>query len=395
MKGADTLRLAAGTLILLSSTGVLADSGDLLALNVSVSKKHDENLFKRPRDGSLGNLDSDTSTSTQVGLSLNKQYSLQRIAIKVGLTDNRYQTFKALDGRNENHSASWQWQFTPRLTGNLSATRSQAQSDFADFRGSGQNIRSTDSRRFDANWQVAGGWSLGAGVANTKSRNSQPFQEDPGSEQRIVDANLTYKFASGTSLALLSSNSRGEQGGTANPLTLSDNRFRERRHDLKLNWPFSGVTTLSGGLGQVRRIHDNFSVRDYTEYNGNAVVSWAPTGKTQFTLTRSRTAENWQQPNSSFSIRDLTALGASWAATPKVSMRANVNWTERSFGGDIPGQPSNNRIDKMLTSSLGIDWAAYRNITLGASISDERRRSTVASTDYRSRMATLNANIEF
>lgn len=381
--------------MLSTSTGVFGDSGDLLALNVGVVRRHDENLFKVPSDGSVGVVANDRSTTTQLNLSLNKQYSLQRLTLKIGLSDNSYDTFKGLDSLDENNSAAWQWQLSPYLTGNLSTSHSTAQSDFADFRGGGQNIRTTDSRRFDANWQVTGGWSLGAGVAKSRSKTSQPFREDPGSDRRIVDANLTYKFASGSSIALLSSNSRGERSGAADPVALSDNRFQERRHDLKLDWPFSGLARLSGGLGQVRRTHDIFSVRDYTLYDGNVVLGWTPTGKTQFTLTRSRIGESWQESNSSFSIRNLTGLGASWAATPKVSLRANVNWTERSFGGDIPGQPSNDRIDKMLTSSLGIDWAAHTKIRLGALISMEKRRSTVAIQDYRSRTATLSANIEF
>ena len=381
--------------MLLISAGAFADSGDLLALNIGVIRKYDENISKVPANGSVGPVENDGSTATQLNLSLNKQYSMQRLTLKIGLSDNRYDSLKELNSLGENNSAAWQWQLTPHLTGDLTASHSKSQSDFADFRGSGQNISTVDSRHFGANWQLTGGWSLGAGIANTKSINSQPFQENPGSEQRIVDANLTYKFASGSSIALLISNSRGEQSGAADPVTLSDNRFRERRYDLRLNWPFSGVTTLSGGLGQVRRTHDHFSVRDYTEYNGNAIVSWAPTGKTQFTLTRSRTAENWQESNSSFSIRDLTGLVASWSITPKVSMRAKADWTARSFGGDIPGQPSNDRIDKTLSSSLGIDWAVYTKIKLGALISEDRRRSTVDTNDYRSRTATLSANIEF
>lgn len=392
MKGAESLRLTSGTLMLLISAGAFADSGDLLALNIGVIRKYDENISKVPANGSVGPVENDGSTSTQLNLSLNKQYSMQRLTLKIGLSDNRYDTLKDLNSLGENNSAAWQWQLTPYLSGDLTASHSKSQSDFADFRGSGQNISTVDSRHFGANWQLTGGWSLGAGVANTRNKNSQTFEQNPSSTQDIADANLTYKFPSGSSIALLSSNSRGDQSGAADPATLSDNRFRERHYDLRLNWPFSGVTTLSGGLGQVRRTQGAFS---YTLFSGNAALNWAATGKTQFTLTLSRIPESWQQINSSYSIRDRAALAGSWSITPKVSMRANASWEERSFGGEIPGQPSNDRIDKTLLSSLGIDWAAYTKIRLGASISKERRRSTVDSNDYHSRAATLSANIEF
>jgi exopolysaccharide biosynthesis operon protein EpsL len=395
MKGVLLLRLVAGTLVFLTSAGAFGDSGDLLALSVGVSKKHDENLFKRPGGGSLGNLDSDTSTSTQVGLSLNKQYSLQRISINFGLTDNRYQTFKALDGRNENHSASWQWQFTPHLTGNLSATRSQAQSDFADFRGSGQNIRTTDTRRLDGNWLLASGWSLGIGASNTKSSNSQTFLQDVGSEQRILDATLAYKFRSGSSITLLTSGSRGDQDRAVDPLTLSDNRFRERSRNLKFNWPITGRTTVSGGLGQVSRIQGSLGARNFTGTNRDGSLSWQATTKTQVTFTNSRSIESWEEANSSFSTRNQTGLSASWMVTPKVSLTASLNQTRRSFGGEIAGQPANSRLDRSQTRSVGINWTPHTKIKLGASISDDRRESTLINTDYYSKTIMATGSMEF
>lgn len=381
--------------MLFAVAGAFGDSGDLLTISASVNRKHDDNLFKRPSDGSLGAVAGDGSTTSRLDVSLHKQFSLQSVALTVGLTDNRYDSFKALNSVNDNYSMAWQWQFTPHLTGTLSATRSQAQSDFADFRGSGQNIRTAETRRFDENWRIMGGWSLGVGASHTKSMNSQTFQQEDSNEQRIADGNLSYSFASGSSITLLTSISRAEQQRALNPASLSDNRFRERRDDVKLNWPITGKTTVTGGIGQVRRMHNTFSVRDYAGLNGNARVSWAATAKTQFTLTRSRSTESWEEINSTHSIRDLFGLAALWTITPKLSLNANLAQTRRSFGGDIPGQPSNDRFDKTLTRSIGTDWAPYTKIKLGASISDERRDSTLVGTDYRSRAATINTNIEF
>jgi exopolysaccharide biosynthesis operon protein EpsL len=394
MKGAESIRLAVGALMLLAMAKGFADSGDLLALNINLTRDHDDNLFRRPADGTLGPIVTDAITSTRFDLSLNKQYSLQRLMLKVGLTENRYETFKALNSLNENLSAEWQWQVTPKVSGSISAIRSQAQSDFADFRGNGQNIRTTDTKRIDGNWQVAGGWIVGAGFSRTSAINSQSFQQESSNEQSILNGNLTYKFASGSSIALLSSNSRGEQPGDANPVTLSDNRFRIHKYDLNLVWPISGLTTLSGGVGQVQRVHDNFSVRDFTGFNGNAMLAYAITAKSRLTLTGSRVTDSWHELNSSYSIRNLIGLAASLTVTPKVSTRANVSWTKQSFGGDIPGQPTNQRIDNARSTSLGIDWAAHTKIRLGASIGEERRNSTLVGNDYLTRKVTFTANIE-
>lgn len=395
MTGYGKLRFCAWIAALSLATEVLADSGDLIALNVGVSTRHDENLFKRPADGSLGAIESDRSTTTQLNATLNKQISLQRFVVQIGLTDVRYNALEALNSLNQNHSAVWQWQVSPHLTGNVSSSRSQAQTDFADFRGNVQNIRTTDSRRFDGKWLVAGGWSLGVGFSNTKSTNSQTFLEDSSSEQRSVDGTIAYAFASGSSLAIQVTNSRGEQPRAIDPIALTDNAFREIHRDLTLNWPISSKFVLAGKVGTVRRIHNSFSARDFAAHNGSATLNWEATPKTRISIARSRSVESWEEVNSNFSQRDLTSATALWSITPKISFSARIDSTTRSFGGDIPGLLPNNRLDKSMTRSIEFNWTPRNKIRLGASVSDDRRDSTLAGAGYHSRTANISANVEF
>jgi hypothetical protein len=81
--------------------------------------------------------------------------------------------------------------------------------------------------------------------------------------------------------------------------------------------------------------------------------------------------------------------------TPKVSLTASLNQTRRSFGGEIAGQPANSRLDRSQTRSVGINWTPHTKIKLGASISDDRRESTLINTDYYSKTIMATGSMEF
>jgi exopolysaccharide biosynthesis operon protein EpsL len=356
---------------------------------------HDDNLFRRPADGSLGAVVSDRVTSTQVGFAFHKPISLQVFDLSANIVDNRHQNFKALDSRNDGYSAVWRWQITPSLTGSLSSDRQQSQTDFADFRGAGQNLRTTANRRFDANWKIMGGWTIGAGATNVKASNSQPFAQDPGSEQRVADLSLKYLFASGTMLALTSRKSNGDFHRAADPVALSDSRFSERHDEIRLDWPVTGKAKVSAGYGHLARRHDTFSVRDYSGGIGSINLDWAATGKTSFGFGRVRSLENWEDPAGSYAIRDTTSLSGKWQASSKLLVSAIFDRESRSLNGFALAPPPNARVDWMNKELVSIQWSAMQNLTLTASLQKSRRRSNSPGLDYDDRLTTISASVAF
>lgn len=395
MNSGRQIRFGIGALAYLAVNSALADNQDLIAVNAVVSRTYFENLFKRPSDGSAGSVSRDQLTTTQVTIAARKAVSMQGFELSATLIDNSYRRFDALDSQNNNYNAVWRWQFTPRLTGNISSSRQQSQTDFADFRGSGQNLRTSESRRANADWNIMGGWTVGAGLTATKQTNSQTFVEDAGNEQRATDFLIRYAFPSGTSMAMTHSRSNGDFLRQPNPLTLSESRFSDTRDDLNLIWPVTGKTRLTAGIGRISRKNENFSARDYAGRNANFNLVWAATGKTNITLAKTRSTDSWQDNSSSFSLRDSTTLSGSLQLGAKVSLNANVGRETRSFGGFALVPAAFSRIDNTASESLSLTWLPLRSLTLTATVQQSRRNSNAVGTNYSDRNATLSANASF
>ena len=381
-------------LLYLLSTVASADAGDLISATIGVNRSHLDNIFKRPSDGSRGIVASDRLTTKQLGLSIKKAISLQSFELGATLTDNRYEQQQGLDSRNTGYNVAWRWQLSPYLNGALSATRQQAQTDFADFRGTGQNLRTTDTRRASVDFKVGGGWVIGVGATKTIQSNSQAFNQDPGSDQDAGDISLRYGFKSGASIALTASRSRGDYHRSPDPITQSDSRFTELRKQLQLELPLTEKLRASLGLGNLERANENFSVRDFRGRNHNVSLSWALTQKLNLTLVQSTASESWQDNAGSFSVRDSSSLGASWTVLPKVTVRARHDRENRSFDGFALVPAAVGQVEQSKKSSFSVDWAARNNFSISLTAQGSRRNSNAAGLDYRDRTTTLGASFQ-
>lgn len=391
MKLLDPVRFSLGGLILVLATGANGANGDLLAVKAGITRTQDDNLFKRPSDGSLGGISSERLTTTQIGITAQKAVSLQSFELSATLVDTSYEQFKTLDSRNNNYSAAWHWQLTPHFTGKVSSSRQQTQTDFADFRGAGQNQRTSEAQRVDANLNFYGGLTLGVGKSKMSQSNSQNFVQDPSNEQVSTDISLKYAFPSGKSLAFLSTTSNGGyKGGTA---LVGNSSFSERRNDLHFSWPIADKTTLSANLGRVSRKIESSSARDFNGSNGGVSVSWRPTGKTSILFGQTRATEAWQDVSSSSVVRDSTSLSGTWQMSSKLALRASVSRQKQDFGAGSTSP--NGRIDNIGSELVTIEWSALRNVMVSATAQKSRRISNVPGFDYNAKIATVSASVSF
>jgi exopolysaccharide biosynthesis operon protein EpsL len=394
MKGLDLARLLLG-LLMFVAVGASGATNDVITITAGITELRDDNVFRRPSDGSFGVAAGDRVTTTQIGFAIRKPISLQTFELSATTSDNRHESFTALNSRNDSYLAAWRWQMTPHLTGDLSSDRQQSQTDFADFRGTGQNLRTTENRRFDAYWNFLGGWTLGAGATEAKTTNSQPFLQDPGNDQRIADVTLKYSFSSGTLLTLSSSKNNSDYHRQADPATYSDSKSTDRRDELRLDWSMTRKTRLAANYGRVSRKHENFSVRDYAGHTGAVSISWAATGKTNFTFSHANATESWEDSFSSFAIRKTTSLSGDLQASAKILFRASIDRETRAFDGFGVIPLAYSRFDKTGRESVSLNWAALKNQTISGSIQKSRRRSKSPGFDYDARLATVSATASF
>lgn len=397
--------------LMLSAGAVRAE--DTLTFNIGAGIRHDDNIFRLPSSADAQTVlgtpkKSDSIQTTTFGLKLDKTYSQQRFLAMAGITDNRYQNYSHLSFVSKNYQAEWQWYLTSRLTGRLAADRLEALNDFRDYQGySTRNIRTTENRRFVADWWLQGSWHLIGGVVEGRQTNSQDRLAnglafaDASSRVRSGEAGVKYLTESGNFLTLLSRKGRGEYPGReANQVALLDNRFDQDEIELGVSYQLTGKSTLNGRLARLERQHDHFPVRDYSGTVGRLDYVWIPVANLDINFAAARDLISFQipQPTSGFSssyyINDRLSVAPSWHLSALTTVGAMYEQGWRDYRGAVP--PSvDSRSDQTRTLGLTFGWTPNRTVSVTGSVAREKLTSNFANVGYTATMVSLAVQATF
>lgn len=376
----------------LQSTTAYADEKDTLNFVAGVSRQHDNNLFREASSER-----SDNITNTYAGIRIDKQYSLQRFKFDYTHTQYQYQENDYLDFGANDYKAAWLWSVTPYLTGTLSAERKQQLNDFKDFQNSSvQNIRTTENQRFEADFSPHGNWHLLGGLSRSEQTNSQTFNEESDFQMTSLDTGVKYVYRSGTAMTFMLHDRNGEnKKRQLDAFNLFDTGFDETEVEGRLDWAVTGKSKINARVAYVKREHDNFSQRDYSGELGSLKYTWIPTGKLQLVSTLARQLSNYQTGDSNYARVDSLSLSPVYSISDKITAHAMVSISERTFLGQGPN-PSTGRVDKERLASIGVDWAPYRSVSLGASLQRSSRNSNFSDLlDFTDTTASLSASLNF
>lgn len=387
MREYRTARSAIAILALLTVHSAFGESTNLLAFTANIGRSYDSNLFKRPPDSSRGPADSDEITTARAGIAAKIPVSLQKFDLSAGIATSDYARFSENDSTHANYNATWHWQLFKELSGALSADRQQAQTEFSDFRGAIQNQRTTDTRRFGANFSLTEQSAIGATITEKKERNSQEFVQQESNRQTISEVSIRHSLPAGASVTLAHSRSNGEN--------VNGSEFAVRNTDLRVNWPLSEKTLLASSLGRVARKNPGFENRDFSGNNGAISLSWLATAKTSLSASRTRSTDNWLEAGSSFTVRESNSLAGNWKASSAITMRVALIRDDQKFEGASSTLPLPTRRDKTDKQSVTLEWAPWQNAAVVGSLQNARRVSNDGIFNYKSLQASLNANVSF
>lgn len=390
--------------LLLSSSSVLADSDDTINVFLSETVQHDDNLFRlSERANTLAVLGrsqrDDVLKLTTVGVNLRKAYGLQQVELNASNNAYRYDVFRYLDFDAFNYTATWRWKITPRLSGVIAQDRNQALTSFADFTAYGaRNVRTYESNRATADWNVLGGWYLGAELKEDRQKQTQVFLAEPDYRLESLQGSVRYIFPSGSELAY--SRRRGDgrnPRSTVDAVNLYDVAFRQREDEFRMTWPLSGKSRLAGRVTSTARSHPNVPARDFSKIGGRLDWNWTPTGKLQVDVSAGRNVTPYHTSFGSYHIGDFVMAGANWRATTKTSVRLQWTQTRLDYRGSqtAAGAGLAGRSDKIDGLQASASWAPYNLVTLSASLRKDSRGSSQAGLDYRAMVASLSAQISF
>ena len=380
---------------LFSVGGVRADSLDTLNLYVGETLTYDNNLFRLP---DLVDARSDKIAATTLGLKINKPYSLQRFELDVNLVDYRYQTYDYLDFVGKNYSAAWRWSLTPSLHGNLTTNRRESLNSFTDYRNfRTQNLRIDEDSRLDADYDLGAGWHVVGGVFQLVRTNSEPFVQEGDNTLTSTEAGVRYQFTSGTTLSFLNRIGRGVFDNRPEPIpsALLDNRFDQNENLISIKWPLTEKTSMDARLGWLDRQYDNYSERDYSGVVGALNLNWGITDKTRISGGIGRELSSYQSLTSSYTVTDRFNLTPVWQMSAKTALRLRYDYSSVDYLGSLVSNPLGDRVDRIQTGLIAVDWQPLNSVSVSASIVNDSRSSSQSLNDYKDTTASINAQINF
>jgi exopolysaccharide biosynthesis operon protein EpsL len=360
---------------------------------VGTSETWDSNIF-RLNDSAAPK--SDRYNATYVGLRVDKPYAQQRFLLDVTETANHYKNFSNLNFNALQYRGAWQWTVTPRVSGTLSAERSQSLVNYADFRNTTQrNLRTSENEQASIDALLFGGWHLVGAAFHQQSRAEITFQV-PSYRATGGEGGIKYLFVSGNSAAL---NIRSTNGSYLNqpldPVALLDDGFKRSETELLANWTASGHSAFDGRLAWVDYRLNHFSQRDFSGPAARLAYRWTPSAKLSFSFGAAQDIYPWQDSSATYRVDRRLSVGPTWQAGPRTAIRMSLEHVSAGYRQPLPGFTGPEHHDTSRIASLGWDWKAWRNLSLNASVQRTQRTSTDASFDFHDTVATVGASLMF
>ncbi|MGL6069665.1 outer membrane beta-barrel protein [Craterilacuibacter sp.] len=364
-------------LLFAGACSAYADDLDTVKFRVGTRLTHDSNLFGSEQDAK-----SDWLARTEVGVSIDKYYSLQHLKLDFSAVDYRYSEFDNNNFIAYPYDVGWKWVLGSRLRGDF-LLRHEEVPDLLDpaFSGDSINIKRSDLQRASLSWQALQRVYLLAGIDSTKTDYSQnSFSVNEKAD--TADLGLRYQTPAGNALQFVVRDGRG---------TEQENRdFDQRSYLVAVNWQLGGKTSLDAGLGRIKRSYDDASL-DYSGSNGYAVFNWKATDKLELNVSIKRDIDSQQI----FSSRttDTFSIEPSLQISSKIRLFASLLHSAADYKGAPAGIPQRN--DKTDIASIGSEWRPFDPLTLTATMQHEKRNTTDPYPSYRRQQYWLGVALGF
>ena len=370
----------------------LAQPAHADALNVvgGISVLRDSNVFKR-KDATA-----DTTQSYFAGLRLDLPYSQQRFELDVTRTAYRHTDLAFLDFDGTDYRGAWRWYLTSRLTGSLTAARTEQQVPYLDFQGTQKNIARTRREGFTLDGVVGYGVHVIGGASHVEQTSSVPFLAQTDFRLTQVEGGLKYLLAGGSSISLLRRRGEGQYVNRVfDPLVPLDTDFTEHETELQASLIIGGRSTLNGRLTRVERRHEHLSQLDSSGYGGEATYVWNATGKLSLGLAARRALVPYFDVATTHRVDKSLAITPRWQASDRIALSGALTRMRSDFQGDsrLPGTAS--REDTYDVLDLSLSWTPTRIAVLTASFQQQQRRSNDPAFEFDATIARLGATLIF
>ena len=365
---------------------------------------HDSNVLRLPRavdaQSTVGVPSrADTISVAYAGVRVEKDYAQQRVELEVTETAYRYSRFSSLNFEALEYRGALQGHLTPRWSGTLSTERRIALASSADTQiaqRTQRNLRTSDDYRAAVDGSLGGGWHAIVGVFLHQLKYDQGFLPQNSSRTRGAEAGVKYERASGSAVSLIQRQIHGEYlNRVADAATFSDDAFRQKETELKLDWSASGKSVVRGRLSWLEVYHQHFAQRDFSGLTGELGYGWTPTGKLRIDVVARRDLSPWWQPFSSYKVDNSLSITPTWQVGAKTSVRARLERMHSDFRGPVFPPVGALRNDTVSSAQLGMEWSPSRSLAVDASVQRHWRSSNTPGVEFDATTVNVNAKLKF
>ncbi|MBB5019571.1 hypothetical protein HNQ59_002873 [Chitinivorax tropicus] len=380
-----------------SAVAAPEDEGDRFVAYGQAGYTHDSNITR-----SAQRVQADSMRALAAGVKWWMPVSLQRFDAKLDAQDVRYHSLTGLNYRSHQGEVGWDWRITPNAGGRLSWANSRRPVelrylDLAERDVTNVNrISGTGFYRFMPEWQVEAGANRSKTEHTLNSRRVLNYDVDQYS------AGFRYLPATGSSVGLtysrLNAKYPNQQAivfpGSAQGI---DAGYRQDEVGVSVDWQVTGLTSLQGNVGHVRRTHPQVTARDYAGYTGRLGLRHQLTGKIRLQGTMWREiGGDEQSAYFNYALRNGIRIEPFWALSPKVQARMSWQYERLSYAAGNQGLFNiDPRVNRESQFTIGLDYEWMRNSTISLSFSKEHRDSTVENGDYDANTAGLTIRASY
>ncbi|MBL0420192.1 outer membrane beta-barrel protein [Ramlibacter sp. AW1] len=359
------------------------DPGDSLQFRVGAGIEHDSNVLRAP------NASSDNIGVLRAGARYDKRLSLQRIVLDAEVSAYRHRNFDSLDYETLNYTAAWNYAFTPRFRGVISANQREFRDLSVATTGvTSANVRTQRTQLIEGTYAPGGGLLARAGLSNSTSQadNARSLESSPS--VRSLRLGAGYETARGSQAILQYRRGDGEYDNLA-----SD--FTENEWSVIARWPVTGRTTIDGRLGWLERTHDNAPAFDFDGVIGNINANWEITGKTALAAGIERDLGSYEAAGGGYVRAWTFYVEPVWNATAKTAVRLRYQHEDREWVTRSLAAPDAGRDDAINSFGINVDWEPVRNVIVTGGVRHERRNSTLNAFDFKSNRVGVAARYVF
>jgi hypothetical protein len=313
-----------------------------------------------------------------------------------------YSQFPLYNYTQENLTAGWHMNLPASVDAEVDLAHTVQLARFADLNSTRRDvITGNDARAFVDFPVLVEQWRLVVGGDASRLRHSAGTDQQADSNTAELDAGVRYQTDLGNRVDLLArtvhANYPDAQASSLGncvpgPRSTCVSPYRDRGADLRVQWKFSGASTLSGRVGYVKRRYDLRTFSDFAGAAYDMTYLWQPTVRTSlaFLVLRQMGATGDNQYQSA--VTHTYRVTPAYALTEKI--HAEVQFELDQLDYLAVGNASSRR-DRVHSARIGMAWLPRSWLQIKLSQTVEQRASNLATFDYLDHLSSLSLQATF